>query len=77
MSAVSGGGWTPDGNLRHRAGAPCPVTGKPIPFGVTFTDHDLPGLFNACAACSDKNFRSLRELNDARAGAATTDGEKE
>lgn len=54
----------------HIVGKPCPVTGERIPGGVTFTDHSLPGLFNACAACSDKGFKSLRELNDERAATA-------
>lgn len=66
MSAANVKGWTA-ADLRHTYGKPCPVTGEQIPFGVTFTDHDLPGLFNACAACSEKNFPSLRELNDRRA----------
>jgi hypothetical protein len=52
--------------VRHDPFKPCPVTGEQIPFGTAWTDHDLPGLFNACAACSDKYPKTLEELRDER-----------
>ena len=38
--------------MRHSPGAPCPINpGEPIEW--TFTDHERPGVFNACSDCHD------------------------
>jgi hypothetical protein len=53
----------------------CPVTGEVRPRHEAgrwdiWTDHDRPGIFNACPCCSDTAPGSLYELNKQRKRAA-------
>ena len=41
-----------------------------------WTDHDKPGTGNACADCSDKDFKSLTQLNAERKAHASQTGGK-
>lgn len=50
--------------VRHEHEKPCPITGQPIPGERIHTDHDRPGCFNACGACSDDQRTAAERLAD-------------
>lgn len=44
----------------HKGRDNCPVTGKPIPNGMAWMDHDIPGAFNSCLnCCSDHEHKPI------------------
>lgn len=54
-------------DLRHEPERPCPITGRIA--SLVFTDHDRPGVYNACKHCHDDKrtlSERLRDLEAAR-----------
>lgn len=51
----------------HTPGNPCPIVGgEPITFA--FTDHDLPGVYNACVNCHPDTRDIHQRLQDLKGG---------
>ncbi|MCP4897330.1 MAG: hypothetical protein GY906_10200 [bacterium] len=47
----------------HVLGKPCPITEKGV-VEQSFSDHDRPGVFNACRYCHDDQRTAGQRLQD-------------
>ena len=57
--------------MRHDYKDNCPITGRPIPNGFSWTDHSKEGPYNSCLSCCPDNQHksigaALHDLNERR-----------